>query len=132
MATLLAHIKIKPGGEAVWEAAMAKLVENTLANESEVIRYEYWKGQEPNSYYGLLSFTSKHAFFVHQDADYHRDGGYGEVIEDIKIEFVDPVADASPLPRTENPPLPDDASDGMREWEDISPVEVADWWAGRK
>ena len=54
------------------------------------------------------------------------------MIEDIRLELVDPVADASPLPRTENPDLPADAPAGVREWEQLSPVQLAAWWAGRK
>jgi quinol monooxygenase YgiN len=129
--TLLAHIRIKPGAEAEWEAAMAKLVDNTLAHEAEVIRYEYWKGQEPLTYYGLLSFTSKHGFFAHQDADYHRNQTYGDIFDDLRLEFVDPVSTASPLPRTENPALPDDAPDTIKEWESSTPVQIADWWQDR-
>ena len=131
MTTLLAHIKIKPSAEAQWEVAMHELVENTLASESEVIRYEYWKGQEPGRYYGLLSFTSKLAFFEHQDADYHRNQTYGDIFEDIHLEFLDPVNNACPLPSTRNLPLPDDASPGIREWEKRTPVVIADWWQGR-
>ena len=132
MATMLAHIRIKAGAEEQWEALIADLVDKTLANEPDVVRYEYWKGSEPNVWYGLLSFASKNAFFVHQDADYHRNQPYGECIEDMRLEFVDPVSNASPLPRTENPPLPDDAPDNIREWEDQTPVQLADWWQDRK
>ena len=98
MTTLLAHIRIKPGAEAAWEAAMANLVDNTLAHEAEVIRYEYWKGQEPLTYYGLLSFTSKHAFFVHQDADYHRNQTYGDIFDDLRLEFVFAASHAASAP----------------------------------
>ena len=131
MTTLLAHIKIKPGAESAWEATMRNLVKNTMANESEVIRYEYWKGQEPGCYYGFLSFTSKRAFFEHQNADYHRNLVDGDVFEDIRLEFLDPVPTASPLPPTENLPLPDDASPGIREWEKRTPLQIADWWRDR-
>lgn len=131
MTTLLAKIKIREGGETQWESAIAQLVEKTMATETEVIRYEYWKAQAPNTWYALLAFTDKDAFYTHQDADYHRDGGYGELIEDITLEFVDPVATASPLPRTVNTPLPENAPPNITEWEEISPVEEADWWSGR-
>ncbi len=131
MTTLLAHIKIKAGAESEWEEIMQNLVENTLASESEVIRYEYWKGQEPGRYYGLLSFTSKQAFFEHQDAEYHRNQTYGDIFEDIRLEFLDPVNTASPLPPTENLPLSDNASPGIREWETRTPVQIADWWSDR-
>lgn len=131
MATLLAKIKIRAGGEAQWESAIATLVEKTLASEPNAIRYEYWKAQAPNTWYALLAFADKNAFFAHQDADYHRDGGYGDLVEDIELEFVDPVATASPLPRTVNTPLPDDAPPNITEWEELSPVVQADWWTGR-
>ncbi|MEZ5558995.1 MAG: antibiotic biosynthesis monooxygenase [Pseudomonadales bacterium] len=131
MATLLAHIVIRPGAEGRWEAMIQDLVSRTLASEPGALRYEYWKGQAPRSYYGLLSFTDKAAFFAHQDASYHRNQPYGEVIESIRLEVVDPVSGASPLPRTRNPALPDDAPAGIREWEQLTPLEIADWWRDR-
>ena len=132
MATMLAHIKIREGAEEKWEGIMKFLVDNTLEHESEVVRYEYWKGSEPNLWYGLLSFTSKEAFFVHQDADYHRSPDFDACIEEMRLEFVDPVQTASPLVPTENQPLRDDAPDGLKEWENITPVQMADWWLGRQ
>lgn len=131
MATMLAKIKVHDHLIDKWENTITELVDKTLANEPEVVRYEYWKSTEPNTWYGLLSFTSKHAFFVHQDADYHRTPALGECIEHMTLEFVDPVHNASPLVRTENPPLPEDAPEGIKEWEDITPVQVANWWTGR-
>ena len=131
MATLLAHIKVREGAEAQWEAIMRSLVDQTLEHESEVLRYEYWKGEQPRSYYGLLSFTSKRAFFEHQDADYHRNQAYGDCIEAIRLEFVDPVQGAAPLPATENPALPADTPAEVMEWEQQTPISIAPWWAGR-
>ena len=66
MASLLAHIKIQPGKEQKWEAIMHDMVSQTFASEEGVVRYEYWKGQEPNAYYCLLSFKDKWAFYHHQ------------------------------------------------------------------
>ncbi len=132
MATMLAKITVRAGAEARWEALISDLVDKTLTHESEVIRYEYWKGSEPNTWYGLLSFASKEAFFAHQDADYHRNQPYADCIEAMHLEFVDPVQGASPLPRTENPPLPADAPATIREWEHQSPVQIAAWWANRQ
>ena len=40
---MLAHIRIKAGAEERWEALIADLVDKTLANEPDVVRYEYWK-----------------------------------------------------------------------------------------
>ena len=66
MTTLLAHIRIKPGAEPQWEAIMADMAHQTWSTETGVKRYEYWKGEEPNLYYCLLSFVSKEAFYRHQ------------------------------------------------------------------
>lgn len=129
MATLLAHIRIKPGQAPIWEATMRELVANTRAHEPDMLRYEYWRAQEPLCYYGLLSFKDKAAFFAHQDADYHRSPAYGDMIDAIRLEFVDPVPDAAPLPPTANPALPADAPDNITEWETQSPVQLAAWWA---
>ena len=131
MTTMLAHIRVRPGKEQAWEATMRELVRQTIAHEPDVLRYEYWKGQEPLCYYGLLSFKSKRAFFEHQDADYHRTPPFADMIADIRLEFVDPVEAASPLPHTENPELPADTPASVREWENLTPIQLADWWLGR-
>ena len=54
MTTLLAHIEIKAGQEAIFEEIMADMVEHTLNEELGVLRYEYYKGQQENFYYCLL------------------------------------------------------------------------------
>ena len=51
MTTLLAHIEIKPGCEAQFEAIMEDMVTHTMNEEEGVLRYEYFKGQKPNFYY---------------------------------------------------------------------------------
>ena len=132
MTTLLARIRIKPDCEAQWETIMQSMVRQTLASEAGVLRYEYWKGQEPSLWYSLLAFRDKHAFFVHQDSEYHRSAPFRDVIEDVRLEFLDPVEGASDLPRTQNPPLAADAAPGVREWEKLTPVQIADWWASQR
>ena len=47
MATILAHLEVHPGKEAEWEAIMADMVRQTFEQEEQVLRYEYFKGQEP-------------------------------------------------------------------------------------
>ena len=47
MATLLAHIRVKKGREAEFEAIAAELYRETRANEGDILRYEYWRGGEP-------------------------------------------------------------------------------------
>lgn len=40
MATLLAHITVKPGAEAAFEAVARRLFDETHAHETGVLRYE--------------------------------------------------------------------------------------------
>lgn len=63
MTTLLAHIKIKPGREAQFEAIMKDMVAKTLGLEPGVLRYEYYKAQAENTYYCLLAFKDKWSRF---------------------------------------------------------------------
>jgi quinol monooxygenase YgiN len=133
MTTLLAHIQIKPGKEEKWEAIIADMVAQTFATEKGVRRYEYWKGQEPNSYYCLLSFVDKAAFYEHQMSDHHESHDFGDILAGIKLEYVDPVEGAGGgLARTLDPPLGDDASEKDRTAQERYPIAIAPWWAGRK
>ena len=132
MATLMVRLQVRPGMETRFEAMITELVDQTLAHETGVIRYEYWKGQAPRTWYAFLSFTSKIAFFTHQDADYHRNQPYDDCVESMQLEWLDPVNGASPLPRTVNPPLPAGTPPNLVEWEQRSPIQLADWWRDRK
>jgi quinol monooxygenase YgiN len=133
MTTLLAHIRIKPGKLEKWEAIMADMVRQTFGTEEGVIRYEYWKGQEPNAYYCLLSFADKWAFYGHQMSDHHEGHDFADVLASIELEYVDPVEGAGGgLPRTLDPPLPPDADPGMRTAQERFPLSIAPWWGDRK
>ena len=46
MATILAHIQVKPGMEARFEQIAADLYKGTHDHEKDVRRYEYWRGAE--------------------------------------------------------------------------------------
>lgn len=132
MTTLLAHIRIKPGKEEKWEAIMRDMVAQTFASEPGVRRYEYWKGQEENFWYCLLSFTDKWAFYEHQMSDYHEGHDFGDVLAGIRLEYLDPVEGAGGgLSQTEDPPLPADASDAQRTAQERYPLGLAAWWQGR-
>ena len=132
MATLLAHIKIQPGKEAKWEAIMHDMVAETFGTEDGVIRYEYWKGQEPLSYYCLLSFKDKWAFYHHQMSDHHEGHDFADVLAGITLEFIDPVQGAGGgLPPTTDPALPDDASDTMKIAQERFPLSIPAWWSAR-
>ncbi len=132
MTTLLAHIQIKPGKEAKWEGIMHDMVTETFGTEDGVLRYEYWKGQEPLSYYCLLSFKDKWAFYHHQMSDHHEGHDFADVLAGIRLEYIDPVEGAGGgLPPTTDPALEDDASEAMRTAQERFPLAIPAWWGGR-
>lgn len=130
MSTLLAKIQIHPGKEAQFESVMAYMYEQTHGTETSVLRYEYWRGQQANFYYCLLSFTDNVAFWRHQASDHHE----GEMerfiacIENLELEVVDPVQQASALPATESGEVPADESAEVQEQAKQFPINEAAWW----
>lgn len=132
MTTLLAHIQIQPGKEDKWEAIMHDMVHHTFGSEEGVIRYEYWKGQEPNFYYCLLSFKDKWAFYHHQMSDHHEGHDFADVLAGIRLEYVGPVEGAGGgLAPTLDPALPADASDDMKVAQERFPLDIPAWWSAR-
>jgi quinol monooxygenase YgiN len=131
MATILAHIRVKPGTEATFEGIARRLHRATHETETGVLRYEYWRGAEPRSYYALLSFDDFRTFIVHQTSDHHEAASpaIGEVVEALRLEWVDPVRGASDLPRTESQEVPADADELTRAYSNRFAAEIADWWA---
>ena len=129
MATILAHIRVVPGGEARFEAIARELYRATQ-QEPRCRRYEYWRGAEPRLYYSLLAFDDFNAFLEHQTSDHHEDASprLGELIEDIRLEWVDPVDEASDLPPTEFQPLPGDANDLTRRYAHLFAPKIQPWW----
>lgn len=133
MTTLLAHIRIKPGKEAKWEAIIADMVAQTAATETGVQRYEYWKGQAENAYYCLLSFDDKWAFYRHQMSEHHERHDFADVLAGIELEYLDPVQGVGGgLPPTLDPALPNDASEAMRTAQERFPLAIPAWWSGRQ
>lgn len=130
MATLLAHITVKEGSEQRWEQIARDLYAATHAHEDSVLRYEYWRGSEPRTYYTLLSFNDFNAFLVHQTSDHHEEASpdIGAVVENIRLEWVDPIADAAPLPATNHQGPPPDADQLTHEYSESYAAQVADWW----
>ncbi len=131
MATILAHLEVYPGKEAEWEAIMADMVRQTFEQEEQVLRYEYFKGQEPLHYYCLLSFEDKWAFYLHQASEYHEGHDFEGVLANVELEYLDPVTGACELPPTENPPLPAGTSEALCKYESICPILIPEWWAAR-
>lgn len=128
MATILAHIRIKDGKEARFEELEGALWRDTHAHETRVRRYEFWRGAEKGLYYGLLSFDSFNGFIEHQASPHHEDSGLGEVIEGIRLEWVDPVPGASDLSTTDTEPVAADANDLQKQYHGQFQPDVQDWW----
>jgi quinol monooxygenase YgiN len=131
MATILAHIDVHPGAEARFEALAAELYRVTHAEETAVRRYEYWRGETPGRYYSLLSFDDFRGFLAHQTSDHHEEASpaLGEVIAAIRLEWVDPIADASPLTPTDGQEVPADASALVQRYARWFAPQIASWWA---
>ena len=130
MATLLAHITVRPGAEAEFEALARALYERTHATETGVLRYEYWRGADERSYYTLLSFADHRAFIAHQTSDHHESASpeLGRLIESLRLEWLDPIAGASELPATEMQPVPEGADDLTASYTDRFAAIIALWW----
>lgn len=130
MATLLAHITVRRGSEARFERIARELSERTHAEEDGVLRYEYWRGAAERTYYTLLSFVDHRSFIEHQTSDHHETASpvIGEVVESIRLEWVDPMADASRLPPTATQSTPPGADELTTKYAETYAAQVADWW----
>jgi quinol monooxygenase YgiN len=130
MATILAHITIKPGSEARFEQIARDLYSGTHAEETGVRHYQYWRGDAPRTYYTLLSFDDFQTFMVHQTSPHHESASpaLGEVMEAFRLEWVDPIQGASDLPPTEHQPAAADANELTKAYTDRFAAKVADWW----
>jgi quinol monooxygenase YgiN len=132
MATLLCHIRVRPGMEARFEEIVTELHDATHEREPAMRRYEYWRGAEPGLYYALLSFDDFDGFLVHQSSPHHEEAvpKLAEVIESNRIEWVDPVPTASPLAPTHSAPLRDGAGElEARYHARFAPGVDQAWWA---
>lgn len=129
MATLLAHIRVRPGAEKRFEQIARELHDATHACEPDVRRYEYWRGAEPGTYYALESFGDFAGFLAHEASPHHLGAlpALREVLQDVRLEWVDPIVGASPLAPTYLTPPPD-ATDREEEYSERYGAEVQDWW----
>ena len=92
------------------------------------MRYEYFRAAQPGKYYSLLSFTDSVAFWEHQVSDYHEGFDFASMIKSLDMEWVDPVADASPLIPTKSTELPGAAPDLIKTAAQTFPVVEQSWW----
>lgn len=131
MATLLAHITVRAGMEAEFEDLARTLYERTHATETGVRRYEYWRGSQPRSYYTLLAFDDHRAFIVHQTSEHHEAASpqFGRTIENLRLEWVDPIDGACELPPTEMQPAPEGADDLVAAYTERFAAIIAPWWS---
>ena len=131
VSTLLAHVKIREGLENHWESIAKRVFTATHKNEDGCVRYEYWRGFDPRTYYVLLSFNSFEDFMVHQVADYHHNTDFRDCFEDFKLEWVDPIKDASPLRETDTSgDMQQDKSDLWNNYVKNHSSKTPQWWIG--
>lgn len=130
MATILAHITVKPGAAERFEQIARELYRQTHEHEADVRRYEYWRGADENTYYTLLSFDTFLDFIAHQTSDHHEVASpqIGEVVQGLRLEWVDPITDASPLTPTDAQDAPADADELTQKYAQRFAAQVADWW----
>ncbi len=130
MATVLAHIRVRPGAAERFEELARQLYQASHSTEERVLRYEYWRGEEPSTYYTLLSFPDYLGFLAHQTSSHHEGASPAlrEVIEVIRLEWVDPVAGAAPLTPTNGAEPPPGATELEREYALRFAAKVAEWW----
>ena len=130
MATILAHIKVKPGCEAQFEQISKVLYGASHGSEPGLLRYEYWRGSEPQTYYTLLAFTDFRAFIAQQTSEHHEVASplLGSVLAGLRLEWVDPVQGGSELPPTENQDLSDSLDELTRTYAKRFAAQGAPWW----
>ncbi|MGC8512004.1 MAG: putative quinol monooxygenase [Acidimicrobiales bacterium] len=130
MATFLARIRVRSGEAARFEQIARDLYSDSHGTETELRRYEYWRGEEPNVYYTLASFDSYQGFLAHQTSPHHEKASPAlrDVIEEIRLEWVDPIGGASPLVPTVMAVPGDEASELERAYAQRFDASPQAWW----
>lgn len=130
MATILAHLKVKQGHERAFEDISRALYQASHAGEEGLLRYEYWRGSEPRTYYTLLSFVDFAAFIAHQTSDHHEAASpqLGSVLEGLRLEWLDPIEGASPLVATHAQDLSQAENALTRLYAERFAARIAPWW----
>ena len=130
MATILAHISVKVGQETRFENLARTLFRSSHDLETGLLRYEYWRGQEVGTYYTLLSFKTYEDFLAHQMSAHHEEAAVelGEVITNLRLEWLDPVEGASDLPSATSSQLEDSTNPALRRAAELFPVRIGTWW----
>ena len=129
MASLIAQVTVHEGTEERFEEVIGELQRSTHSAEPNVIHYEWFRGQQPGSYYTYLSYPDHRTFIEHQVSDHHEGAAaqFRDLIATIRLEWVDPIG-ASTLAPTETQPAPAGADELTRKYADRFAATVADWW----
>lgn len=132
MASFLAHIKVRPGTESDFEAVARHLHQRTHAHEHEdnVVRYEYWRGQETGTFYTLASFRDADAFIDHQVSQHHVELApeIMGMVEEFRLEWIEPIDGLAPAPRTEPTNSVSSYDELRNSYHDRFPIHVGQWW----
>ena len=130
MATFLAHIKVHEGKEKRFEEIARDLFSATHENEDNVVRYEYWRGSENQTYYTAASFNDYLGFLEHQVSSHHEElaSELREITTEIKIEWIDPIRDASQLVETNHQTPPRELGELAKEYSERLPANAQPWW----
>ena len=116
--------------ESQFESIARSLYAASHGTEAGLRRYEYWRGQEVGLYYTLLSFDDFLSFIAHQTSDHHETASpaIGAAVADIRLEWVDPIRDASPLVATASQVAPADADELTTLYAERFAARIAEWW----
>jgi quinol monooxygenase YgiN len=134
MATILAHISVKTGQETRFEKLARNLFRSSHDLESGLLRYEYWRGQQVGTYYTLLSFKTYENFLSHQISPHHEEAAreLGEVIANLRLEWLDPLEGASDLPSAQpsemTSQMDESANPALRRAARMFPIQMGSWW----
>jgi quinol monooxygenase YgiN len=112
MATILVRIRVRAGSEQRFEELARQAYVETHATDEGLRRYEFWRGSAPGSYVILESYAEFRHYVAHQRSDHHRRlaAGFREVIDEMTLEWIDPVSGGGPDWQS-GPPTPADGDD---------------------
>ena len=91
-------------------------------------------GASPRDQVGKPLFEDFDAFLRHQTSDHHEEASprIGEICEDVKLEWVDPVPEAADAPPTEMQPLPEGADEKTALYHRVFAAKVQPWWRSER
>ena len=76
----------------------------------------------------MESFDDYPGFMQHQTSDHHEAPDFGSLLENLGLEWIDPIQGACDLTETNPQDLPEDAGELMQEYAENMPVVLQEWW----